>query len=84
MILAISILGQSVIQVITAFQMRPEQGWSWVLFSGITGIILGILIFAQGPASAVWLLGIWFGLNLFSDGIGVVMASSLIRSALKG
>ncbi len=84
LILAISILGQSVIQVITAFQMRPEQGWSWVLFSGITGIILGILIFAQGPASAVWLLGIWFGLNLFSDGIGVVMASSLIRSALKG
>ena len=79
LILAISILGQSVPQVITAFQMRPEQGWIWVLFSGITGIILGILIFAQGTTSAVWLLGIWFGLNLLSDGIGVVMASSLIR-----
>lgn len=83
LILGISILVQSVTQVIDAFQMRPAQGWGWTLFSGISGIILGILIFAQGPASAVWLLGIWFGFNLLFDGVGVVMASSLIRAAVK-
>ncbi len=83
LILAISILVQSITQVIDAVQMRPAPGWGWTLFSGITGIILGILIFAQGPVSAVWLLGIWFGINLLSDGIGVVMLSAGVRSALK-
>lgn len=83
LILGISILVQSVTQVINAFQMRPEQGWGWVLLSGITGIILGIIIWFQGPASAVSLLGVWFGLNLLFDGIGVLMLSSMIRSAVK-
>ena len=83
LILAISIVVQSLIQVVTALQIRPEQGWGWVLFSGVTGLILGGLIWAQGPAGAVWLLGVWFGLNLLSDGIGLAMASCLIRAKLK-
>jgi uncharacterized membrane protein HdeD (DUF308 family) len=83
LILAISILVQSCIQVVDAFQMKPARGWGWTLFSGILGVILGILIFAQGPAAAVWLLGLWFGLNLLFDGIGVVMLSSTVRSATK-
>ena len=82
-ILAISIVVQSLIQVATAFQVRPEQGWGWLLFSGVTGLILGALIWAQGPAGAVWLLGVWFGLNLLSDGSGLAMASCLIRAKLK-
>jgi uncharacterized membrane protein HdeD (DUF308 family) len=84
LILAISILVQSCIQVVDAVQMKPARGWGWILFSGIVGIILGILIFAQGPAAAVWLLGLWFGLNLLFDGIGVVMLSATVRSATKG
>jgi len=83
LILGISIFVQSVLQVIDAFQMRPAQGWGWTLFSGITGIILGIIIWSQGPAGAIGLLGLWFGLNLLFGGIGVVMLSSGIRSALK-
>jgi uncharacterized membrane protein HdeD (DUF308 family) len=63
--------------------MRPDQGWGWMLFSGITGIILGILIWSEWPVGAVWLLGVWFGCNLLFDGIGVVMVASLIRLALK-
>ena len=61
---------QSLIQVATGFQVRPEHGWGWLLFSGVTGLILGGLIWAQGPAGAVWLLDVWFGLNLLSDGMG--------------
>jgi uncharacterized membrane protein HdeD (DUF308 family) len=82
-ILGMSILVQSATQVVDAFQLKPAPGWGWTLFSGIIGIVLGILIFAQGPTAAVWLLGFWFGLNLLFDGIGVVMLSSTVRSATK-
>ncbi|WP_019504128.1 HdeD family acid-resistance protein [Pleurocapsa sp. PCC 7319] len=83
LILGISILTQSVLQVIAAFQIRPQQGWGWTLFSGIAGIILGILIWSEWPIGAVWLLGVWFGCNLLFDGMGVVMVSSMIRSEVK-
>jgi uncharacterized membrane protein HdeD (DUF308 family) len=83
LILGISILVQSVIQVIGAFQMKPAPGWGWVLASGILGIILGIFIWSEWPMGAVWLLGVLFGLNLLFDGIGVVMVASLLRSALQ-
>ena len=50
LILAISIVVQSLIQVVTALQIRPEQGWGWVLFSGVTGLILGGLIWGTGTS----------------------------------
>jgi uncharacterized membrane protein HdeD (DUF308 family) len=83
-ILAISILVQSILQVVYAFQIKPSRGWGWTLFSGIFGISLGVVIFAQGPAAVLWLLGLWFGLNLVFDGIGVFMSSFVVRSATKG
>ena len=82
LILGISIFTQSVIQVVGAFQMRPDRGWRWILFSGIMGIALAILIMLQWPFSAVWFLGVWFGVNFLSDGIGLLMSSSIMRSVL--
>lgn len=83
LILAISILFQSVIQVVAAITMRPVRGWGWMLFSGISGLVLGALIWAQGPGGAAAFLGLWFGMNLLFDGAGVFMASSLARAALR-
>lgn len=82
LILGISIFIQSVIEVFGAFQMRPDRGWGWVLFSGIVGIILGIFIWSEWPSSAIWFLGVWFGVNFLSDGIGLLMHASRVRSAL--
>lgn len=82
LIIGISIFVQSVIQVVGALQMRSDTGWGWLLFSGITGIILGILVWSEWPSSAVWFLGIWFGVNLLSDGMGLLMSCSMLRSKL--
>jgi uncharacterized membrane protein HdeD (DUF308 family) len=82
LIMGISIFVQSVIQVVGAFQMKPDQGWGWILFSGIMGIILAILIWSQWPSSAIWFIGIWLGVNFLSDGLGLVMSASALRSAL--
>lgn len=82
LILGISIFVHSVIEVVSAFQMRPDRGWGWILFSGIVGIILAIFIWSEWPSSAIWFLGVWFGVNLLSDGIGLLMNASMLRSAL--
>ena len=82
LIMGVSIFIESVIQVIGAFQMKPERGWGWILFSGMMGIVLAIFIGSQWPSSALWFIGIWLGVNFLSDGLGLVMKSSAVRSTL--
>jgi uncharacterized membrane protein HdeD (DUF308 family) len=82
LILGVTIFVQSAIQIVMAFQLRPAAHWGWLLFSGILGIILGILIWSNWPYSAVWVLGLWVGINLLVDGITIVVASLTLRSAL--
>jgi uncharacterized membrane protein HdeD (DUF308 family) len=80
LILGVTIFVQGVIQVILAFGIRPARNWGWLLVSGILGIILGIFIWSEWPFNAIWLIGLWVGINLLFDGIWMITLSSLPRS----
>ena len=43
-----------VFSVIMSFRMRPENGWGWMLFNGIVGVLLGIFLMAEWPVSGTW------------------------------
>jgi uncharacterized membrane protein HdeD (DUF308 family) len=51
-----------------ALKLRPIEGWMWVLISGLLAAVVGILIFAQLPSSAIWAIGLLTGINLLSSG----------------
>ncbi|MEH1834080.1 MAG: DUF308 domain-containing protein [Nostoc sp.] len=77
LVLGITIFVQGIIQVSMAFQLRRvSPNWGWMLVSGIGGIILGILIWSNVPASAVWLLGTLIGINLLFDGVWMLTLHS--------
>ena len=80
--LGILIFVEGVFEVILAFQLRPASNWSWVLFSGIVTIILGILIWSQWPFNAPWVLGLLTGISFLSTGIWKVMFSLAARRAI--
>lgn len=82
LIAGILIFIDGVIQVINAFDMKPLSGWGWGLFSGILGVILGILIWSNWPVSAVWVLGILVGVNLITNGMAIFKISSEMRRAI--
>lgn len=64
------LLVQGLFTAITAFQIRPTEGWGWMLWSGIASIILGLMLWMRFPSSALWAIGLLFGLGLFStDGL---------------
>jgi uncharacterized membrane protein HdeD (DUF308 family) len=61
---------QGVIQVSISLQMRRIlSNWGWLLISGITGIIFGILIYSSSILSAAWLIGSAIGIDLLLDGV---------------
>jgi uncharacterized membrane protein HdeD (DUF308 family) len=73
------IFAQGILEVIAAFTLRPEPHWGWTLFSGIVAIILGILILQQWPIGAAWLLGLYVGFSLLSEGLTMLVLPLAVR-----
>ncbi len=75
LLLAAFFLVEGVLKTIAAFQVKPERGWGWALVSGIASIVLGGLIFAEWPSSAVWAIGLLVGINLMLTGFTMTAVS---------
>ncbi len=57
-----------VTRLIMAVVLRHAAGWGWLLFAGITAIILGLLILMQWPYSALWIIGMFIAIELIVNG----------------
>ena len=60
--------------------LRPFSGWVWVLVSGLLSIVLGIIIFANFPWSAVTVLGLFLGVELTFNGVTLLMTGWSLRN----
>jgi uncharacterized membrane protein HdeD (DUF308 family) len=64
------------VQFAFAFDLRPKEGWGWVLLSAIVSVAVGLLIAAGLPGTSLIALGILVGVNFLSTGISLIMLSS--------
>ena len=55
-------------RLIMAIVLRHAAGWGWLLFAGLTAIVLGILILMQWPVSALWVIGMFVAIELIVNG----------------
>ncbi|MCX7118233.1 MAG: HdeD family acid-resistance protein [Legionellales bacterium] len=57
-----------VTRLIMANSLRSQGGWGWLIFAGLTAIILGVLILLQWPYSGLWVLGLFIAIELIING----------------
>ena len=57
----------------------PQYGWA--VLSGLITLLLGVLLFAQWPVSAIWFLGFAVGLNLIFLGVSWSMLAFKLKAA---
>ena len=74
------LLVQAGLATVTAFQIRPLDGWGWYLFDAATSFFLGILILVKWPSSSVWAIGTLVGAAVLMGGISRNVVASKIRS----
>lgn len=67
--LAAYFLVDGIFEIITAFKMKPEQGWGWMLFNGIIAGLLGFMLWRQWPISGSYAIGVLFGIHILMSGI---------------
>src|SRR5581483_4822925 len=66
--IAVLLIVGGVFRFFSALWFRmPHYGW--VAFSGVVSIVLGLLLWAQWPVSALWFIGFAVGVSLIFDGI---------------
>jgi uncharacterized membrane protein HdeD (DUF308 family) len=66
--LALLFIIQGSLQAAMSFQMRPQDGWGWILLAGIVAIVAGLMLISGLPGTAAWAIGFLAGISLISSG----------------
>jgi len=56
-------------------------GWGWQAADGVITIILGALVLAQWPASGLWVIGLFIGIDLIFYGFAWIALAVGLRTA---
>ena len=71
--LAAYFIVDGIFEIIEAFDLKPIDGWAWMLIGGIVSILLGFMIWRQWPVSGAWAIGILVGIKLVFAGMEMAM-----------
>jgi len=56
-------------------------GWGWQAADGIIAFVLGILVLAQWPASGLWVIGLFLGIDLIFYGCAWIALALGMRTS---
>ena len=63
---------------IVAAMLLRFSGWAWVVLNGFISLMLGLLICKQWPASGLWVIGLFVGIEmLFNGWVWIMLALDL-------
>src|SRR6516225_8172068 len=68
LLLACFLMVGGIFKVVAALAYR-FGAWGWALAGGIIDLILGVLIWQEWPESALWVIGMFLGINLVFRGV---------------
>jgi uncharacterized membrane protein HdeD (DUF308 family) len=56
-------------------------GWGWQAVDGLLAFVLGLLVLAQWPASGLWMIGLFIGIDLFFYGAAWIALALGLRAS---
>ncbi|MEZ6097786.1 MAG: DUF308 domain-containing protein [Pirellulaceae bacterium] len=75
LLIAIFFIFEGVLRLVLASQLIGG-GKSWFIASGVLDFVLGLLIAIQWPASGVWVIGLFLGIDLMLLGMAMLLLSA--------
>jgi uncharacterized membrane protein HdeD (DUF308 family) len=79
LLLACLLMVGGVYKIVAALSYRFEA-WGWPLVSGVIDLILGVLIWMEWPASALWVIGLFVGISLVFRGFNWIGLGVALRT----
>jgi uncharacterized membrane protein HdeD (DUF308 family) len=80
-ILIVFLWVEGAVTILYALEHRGASGrWRWMLTSGIVDVVLGLLLLAGLPGTALWALGLIVGINMLFGGWALILMALHARS----
>ena len=73
LLVALFFIASGIMRIAAAWRLKPMDRWIWLLFSGVTALILALLILLLWPEAAGWVVGILLGIDLLFSGAILVL-----------
>jgi uncharacterized membrane protein HdeD (DUF308 family) len=83
LLLAAYFLVTGVFAIIAGLQIKPVNGWAWMLANGVITLLLGLMLWKQWPLSGAWAVGVLFGVQLVTSGASLLALGSVARRIAK-
>jgi uncharacterized membrane protein HdeD (DUF308 family) len=58
-----------------AFEIKPANGWLFMLINGLLSFVMGAIVLFSWPFSSSWIIGLLIGISFFFDGLALIMIS---------
>src|SRR5947209_403176 len=79
LLVASFLLVGGIFKIVAALSHR-FAAWGWPLASGVIDVVLGLMIWQSWPSSALWVIGVFVGINMIFRGINWVALGLAFRS----
>jgi len=79
LLFAASFLVGGVLRIVFAITLQFPT-WPWLLLTGVVDLVLGALIWSEWPASSLWVIGMFVGIDLIFHGWSWVMMALSVRT----
>jgi uncharacterized membrane protein HdeD (DUF308 family) len=72
LMLAGVLIASGIWRVVAAWSFRQTGGWLGLAFSGLIGIVLGVMILMGWPETSMWAIGTLVGVDLLFTGFSLI------------
>jgi len=79
LLVACFLLVGGIFKIVAAVSYR-FAAWGWALAGGIVDLLLGLLIWQEWPSSALWVIGLYVGINLLFRGFNWIALGLALRA----
>ena len=79
LLLAFFLMTGGVFKIVTSLSYR-FAAWGWALAGGVIDVLLGLMIWQEWPASALWVIGLFVGINFIFRGVNWIALGLALRS----
>jgi uncharacterized membrane protein HdeD (DUF308 family) len=80
--IAIFLIVSGAFRIVSALVVR-FQDWGWALLNGCITLLLGVIINRQLPEAALWVIGLFIGIEMILNGWAWVMLALGLRAVAK-
>ena len=81
LLLAVSFITIGITRIIMAIILKEDKAWGWLFLTGISAVILGLLMLIQWPDSGLWIIGMFIAIELIVNGWTYVLIALFLRKS---